>query len=289
MNSSVDDMARPAAQPGAGSGMTTAGSGRLVRSLRQRGHWALSALVLVAAIVAWDAASGTVFHEVVLPPPAGVLDGLHALVIEDFGFFWGELQITLFEILAGFVLGTALGLGLGLFFIAVPLSRRMLYPYIVIYHSMPGIALAPLIIAWFGFGPESKIVQAVLGSFFPVFINTMVGLTMVEASGLLLMRSLRASRRQVFMKYRFPNALPAIFAGIRIGLTFAMIGAIVSEFLASERGIGKLIPSYQTQFRIEEMYAVIVVIAVLGLVLFFLVEWLDRKVVFWREPRDRLP
>ena len=244
MNSSVNDIAAPAAEPDAGMRGPAAGSGRIVHFLRQRVHWALSALVLVAAIAAWDAASGTLFHEVVLPPPAGVVEGLHALVIEDFSFFWGELQVTLFEILTGFVLGTALGLGLGLFLIAIPLSRRMLYPYIVIYHSMPGIALAPLIIAWFGFGPESKIVQAVLGSFFPVFINTMVGLTMVDASGLQLMRSLRASRRQVFMKYRFRNALPAIFACIRIGLTFAMTGTIVSEFLASERGIGKLIPSY---------------------------------------------
>lgn len=250
-------------------------------------RWALSGLVFVGVIGGWNAASGTLFHEVVLPPPGAVAGSVIRLLTDDAPFFLGEFQVTMLEIVLGFLIGTAVGLGLGLLLMALPLLRRMLYPYIVIYHSMPGVVLAPLIIAWFGFGPEAKVVQAVLGSFFPVFINTMVGLTLVDENGLRLMTSLLASRRQVFLLYRLPNALPAIFAGVRIGLTFAMIGAVVSEFLAAEGGVGRLIPLYQVQFRIDDMYAVILILGALGLGLFFFIEWVDRRVVFWRETTDR--
>jgi NitT/TauT family transport system permease protein len=259
---------------------------------QRRVRWALSALVLVGAVVLWHWTSGrtilgTHFHEIILPPPAEVAEALWKLVVEDTSFLLEQLQVTAVEIFMGFLLGSALGLGLGLVLIAAPLMRKMLYPYIVIHHSMPGVVVAPIIIAWFGFGPNSKIVQAMLGTFFPILINTMVGLTLVDENGLRLMQSLTASRWQVFIKFRLPTALPAIFSGVRIGLTFAVIGAIVSEFLAAERGLGQLIQRYHFELRVAEMYAVILIVAIIGLVLFFLVEWLDRKLIFWREDPAR--
>ncbi len=255
-------------------------------------RWTLSALVFVGAVALWHWASGRTIlglhiHEIILPPPRDVAEVLWTLVVDDTGFLLEQLQVTLLEIFAGFGIGTALGLGLGLLLIASPLIRKMIYPYIVILHSMPGVVIAPIIIAWFGFGIESKIVQSTLGAFFPVLINTMVGLTLVDEHGLRLMESLTANRRQVFLKYRFPSALPAIFTGIRIGLTFAMIGAIISEFLAAETGLGQLIQRYHYELKIPEMYACIVLISVLGIVLFFLVEWLDRKLIFWRDDPER--
>src|SRR5207237_3770122 len=136
-----------------------------------------------------------------------------------------------------------------------------------------------------GFGMESKVVMAIAISFFPVVINTVVGLESVEENELLLMRSLVASRGQVFWKLAWPTALPSIFAGLKTSLTLALIGALVAEFVTAKEGLGTLITTFSFELKVYLVFAVIVVVSVLGLVLYGIMEVLERKIVFWRRSR----
>ena len=239
-------------------------------------------LIGLAALGLWEILPRVgVVSEIVLPPFSEVASALWTLVQQP--FFLTNLRITLQEILVGFVLGTAIGFLLGAALAVWPPVKRLTYAYVVSFQAVPKVVFAPLFVAWFGFGQASKIVMAVVISFFPVLINTMVGLTSVPADGVRLMRSLRASRTQTFRKLSLPHALPVISAGVKTALTFAVIGAIVGEFVGASEGLGHLLNLYNFQFRIDRVFAVIIVLSVIGAALYFLVEWIDRKLIFWRE------
>jgi NitT/TauT family transport system permease protein len=194
-----------------------------------------------------------------------------------------HLTATLVAIFGGFILGGGIGFGLGALFALSERWRKILYPYVLGFQATPRVILAPLMIAWFGFGPASKIAQATIGCFFPIFLNTLIGLSLVEDNAFKLMRSLRASRWQTFRLLRFPHALPTIFAGIKVSLTFATIGVIVAEFIATEYGLGYELTRYHVEIAIPQMYAVIVIVGLVGLALFLAVEWIDKRVVFWHQ------
>ncbi len=225
-------------------------------------------------------------HRIILPGPGEVGVALWELVTSK--AFPGHLRTTMFETAGGFVLGSALGFLLALAVVVSPFLSRMLRPFIVALQVAPKIALAPLLITWFGFGPNSKIAQSVLLTFFPVFINTDVGLSKIDPDGLKMMRSLLASRWEIFSKLRLPSALPATFLGLRVGLTFSLIGAVVAEMIAARSGLGLVLVQSHARFAIDTMYAVIVIMSLIGLVLFVAIAWLDRKVIYWREERSGL-
>lgn len=251
------------------------------------GAWTIagcSVIVFVAFVGVWEAITRLeLVHSVVLPPPAEVGRALGVLVMSE--SFPTHLWTTLFETVMGFAIGVTAGFVLALLDVLFPLARRTLRPYVVVLQAMPKIALVPLIITWLGFGPASKVAQAALLAFFPVFINSVVGLSVVEDFTVPLMRSLTATRWQIFRMLRLPSALPAFFAGLKTALTFSLIGAVVSEMIGARNGLGMILVRYQAGFDIAEMYAVIVVMAVVGVVLFVLIGWLDRRVVFWRKDR----
>ncbi len=223
-----------------------------------------------------------IIEPVLFPPPTKVASAWWFLVRAD--FFFRHFRVTILEIAAGFALGGGIGLGLGILLATVRLVRMTLYPYIVAFQALPKVVLAPLFIIWFGFGPASKIVTATAICFFPVMINTVVGLQSVEENALKLLRSLRATRWQVFAKLRFPNALPHIFAGLKTSLTLAMIGAIVAEFLtAADLGLGRLVAIYNLQIQVHMALAVVVIVSALGIVGVWIMEVLDRRLIFWRD------
>jgi NitT/TauT family transport system permease protein len=271
-----DDLARLRSRPQPG-GVTA-----LRLHLRDRLHWYLAVLLFVAFLVAWHliTAFGLV-HEIIVPSPLAVAEAFPEVVLRP--LFVQHLAATLLAIFGGFLLGGGIGLGLGVLFALSERWRKVLYPYVVGFQATPRVILAPLMIAWFGFGPPSKIAQATIGCFFPIFLNTLIGLSLVEDNAYKLMRSLRASRWQTFRMLRFPYALPTIFAGVKVSLTFATIGVIVAEFIATEYGLGYELTRYHVEIAIPQMYAVIIIVAVVGLALFLAVEWLDKRVVFWRQ------
>ena len=169
------------------------------------------------------------------------------------------------------------------------MSRRIeyfLYPFIVMFQAMPKVALAPLIIVWFGLGLTSKVVNAALVAFFPLMVNTIVGLRSADEDRINLMRSLAATPLQIFWMLQLPNALPYIFAGLEIAMIFALIGAIVAEFVGAQAGLGMLIQSMNFTMDVAGQFSVLLILSILGLILNSIVVGVRRRVLFWDASRE---
>lgn len=242
--------------------------------------------VVILAVWEWLSRSGTV-SPVILPPASDVAVATSELVRT--GLFWRHLQVTMTEIAVGFALGTTVGFTGGVALALWPPLHRLLYPYVAAFQAVPKIVLAPLFIAWFGFDQTSKVAMAVALSFFPVLINTLVGLRSVPDDAQRLMRSLRSSSWTTFRKVSLPYALPMISAGVKTALGLAIVGAIVGEFVGAKEGLGYLLHSYNFQLRIDRVFAIIVVLAALGGLMYALVEWIDRRLVTWTTSEARRP
>ena len=161
-----------------------------------------------------------------------------------------------------------------------------LYPYIVMFQSLPKVALAPLIVIWFGLGLSSKVINAALIAFFPLLVNTMVGLRSADEDRISLMRSLAANERQIFWMLRLPNALPFVMAGLDIAMIFALIGAIVAEFVGATSGLGMLIQSMNFTMDVSGQFSVLLILSVVGLLLNRAILLVRRRVLFW-DPSEK--
>jgi NitT/TauT family transport system permease protein len=244
----------------------------------------LSPVSFILILVVWEAVARAGWvSPLVLPAPSRIWDGLVILFTAD--WFAQHVWYTMAETLIGFFVGGIVAIALGILMVNQRLFKDVAYPYVVAFQVMPKVVLAPIFITWFGFGIESKIVMAIAISFFPVVINTVVGLESVEENASLLMRSLVASRSQVFWKLAWPTALPSIFAGLKTSLTLALIGALVAEFVTAKDGLGTLITTFSFELKAYLVFAVIIVVSALGLVMYGLMEYLERKIVFWRRSR----
>ena len=202
------------------------------------------------------------------------------------GLYQKHLFHTLLETVLGFLLGSALGFFLGT---AVALNRYIeyfFYPYIVMFQSLPKVALAPLIVVWFGLGLRSQVVNAALVAFFPLLVNTMVGLKSADEDRLNLMRSLAASESQIFWMLRLPNALPFVMAGVDVAMIFALIGAIVAEFVGARAGLGMLIQSMNFNMDVSGQFSVLLILSVVGLLLNRCILLIRRRILFW-DPSEK--
>lgn len=200
------------------------------------------------------------------------------------GVIIDALMITLFEAVSGFLIGSILAIVLASVITRSEMLERALVPYLVSLQSLPKVALAPLLVVWLGFGLGSKITIAAIISFFPVLINAIVGFTTVESEKLELMRSLCASRWQIFRIVLFPNALPFIFAGLNVAVVFCVTGALVGEFVGATKGLGVLLMQMNFNMDISGMFAVLIVLAAMGASLHAIIRFAHRKLVFWAAP-----
>lgn len=241
----------------------------------------VSAGFLIVGLAVWEILSRLeVVHEIILPAPSQILEATWTVVtLEN---FYREMGTTLLEVFVGFVLAVVLGVGIGIATGTFELFRKSIYPYIVAFQVIPKVVFAPIFLAWFGFGIESKIVMAAVIAFFPCLINTAVGLRATSEDEVLLMRSYVATRGQIFLKLTLPKALPFIFAGVKTAFTFALIGAIVAEFVGTYHGLGLLIQTFTFALQMPLVFAVIFIISATGIVLYAVLDYLDRKIVFWR-------
>jgi NitT/TauT family transport system permease protein len=234
---------------------------------------------LVAFLLIWQLiviVSG--FPPFILPPPAQV--GLRWVDAWQAGTIQPHLLTTLGEVALGFVVGAGSALVFGYALARSALVERVLSPYLVAAQAMPILALAPLIALWFGPGLVGKVVICALIVFFPVAVSTMVGIRSVDARLLELGRSLRATRRQVLTTLEIPAALPSILGGMRVGVTLAVVGAIVGEWAGGERGLGVLINLARgSMFDIPLMFATLLTIALLGIALYLVVVLIERRLV----------
>jgi NitT/TauT family transport system permease protein len=246
--------------------------------VRLRGVWP-AAVALVTFVIAWKlVVIVTGFGPFILPAPE--------LVAARFVKAWADgtiaphLARTLLEIALGFGVGASLALVTGYVLARLPLAERLLSPYIVAAQAMPILAVAPLLTLWFGSGVTPKVVICALIVFFPIAIATMVGIRSVDARLLELARSLRATRRQIVTTLEVPAALPSIFGGLRVGVTLAVVGAIVGEWAGADQGLGLLVNLARgSLFDTPLLFATLLTIALLGIVLYGLVVLAERALV----------
>ena len=253
-----------------------------MKSLR---NVALTILLFCSSIIAWELIV-RVFEvpTFIFPAPSKVAMALWRGFAS--GLYQKHLYHTLLETVLGFLLGSALGFFLGT---AVALNRYIeyfFYPYIVMFQSLPKVALAPLIVVWFGLGLKSHVINAALVAFFPLLVNTMVGLKSADEDRVNLMRSLAASDSQIFWMLRLPNALPFVMAGLDVAMIFALIGAIVAEFVGARAGLGMLIQSMNFNMDVSGQFSVLLILSIVGLLLNRCILLIRRRILFW-DPAEK--
>lgn len=252
------------------------------RLIRQRFEIVLVPVAMVALVGIWGLIGrlGN-YPSFLLPTPQQVWNKF--LKVAADGTLWYHTSKTLVEILGGLALGLTAAVLLGYILAKSPLVERFLSPYIVASQSVPIVALAPLLIVWFGFGLLSKVLVCALTIFFPVLINTIIGLRSVEEDLLDLMRSLRATRWQVFRYLEVPAALPVLLGGLKIGVTLSVIGAVVGEFAQSDRGLGFLVNlANRGLFDTPLMFVALFVLMTIALGLYGLVSGLEALLLRWK-------
>src|ERR1700704_4585997 len=216
-----------------------------------------------------------------LPSPSAIVEAM----IDWRSELLGHFMVTLYESLVGFALAIIISIPLAGAGVFPPKPQNTSYPILVAFQSMPKVAIAPLLALWIGFGTLPKIIVVFLVCFFPIIVATASGLTAVPAPLMDLIRSLSASPLQVFVKIRFPTAMPHIFVGLKIAITFAVIGAVIGEFVGSENGLGYLILISTSQSRTPLAFGALVLLTVMSIVLYYAIALIERIVVPWA-PRN---
>jgi NitT/TauT family transport system permease protein len=249
----------------------------------ERAHQALwpIATVLVLALLWQGAVAVGIINALLMPPPTEIFAALGMLLTQS--YFWVAFGWTMLEVVLGFLLGTTLGFGAGLAVGTMTFARRTLYPLAVALQSTPQVAIAPLFLIWFGFGIEPRVFFAALSCFFPILVAVVVGLKSADADSRTLLRSMGASRWTSYRRLLFPASLPTLFAGLRLAVPAAFVGAIVGEFVGGNEGLGVLVTTFNSQLQIAETFAVVLVLGFLGYSSYALVEALERRMVPWHD------
>ncbi|MGJ7565111.1 ABC transporter permease [Variovorax sp. GB1R11] len=244
-----------------------------------------SLVLLVVLLAVWE--GGTRFFNVpkfLIPPFSDVMvalwRGLATGVMAKDGL-WFHTAITLAEILLGFFIGSAIGLALGVAISQMERVEAVLQPYVAAFQSLPKVAVAPIIVMWLGFGISSKVAIVCMLTFFPVLVTSIAGFKAIDPDRIDLLRSLSATSWQIFRKAKFPSALPYIFAGLDMAAAFAVVGAIVGEFVGAQAGLGVLILQMDAQMDTGGSFSVFIVLSVIGIALTSLLRVVQRRVLHW--------
>lgn len=244
--------------------------------------WAQHLIVFVLFIALWEASVRNEWvSRLILPSPFAVTAAWWDLAIAR-GLIWQHFFTTLTEVLVGFLIGATFGVSIAVLSVLNESFRRLVSPYMVALQVTPRIAIAPIIVAWLGFGLEPKMAIAAIICFFPMFINALTGLTQVDEESLEMFRSMRARRWQIFRHLQLPGAMPVIMAGVKTGISLALIGAIVGEFVSASEGLGVLIQRFSFQLLLPQAFACLIMLTVMGLSLYGVATFADRHIVFWR-------
>jgi NitT/TauT family transport system permease protein len=258
---------------------------RFVLIMRTRPELILAPSLLVIIVLGWEySVKWLQVPGYILPPPSHIVvalwRGLDAGIF-DRGGYWLHAGVTLYQVLLGFFIGSSVGLILGTLISQIKILESTLRIYLIAIQSLPKIALAPIIVLWFGFGVTSKVVIICLLTFFPLLVTSMHGFKAVEPERIELMRSLGANAWQTFWKVRLPSALPYIFAGLDMAAVFAVVGAIVGEFVGAQRGLGTLILTMNSQMDTAGTFSVFIILSIVGVLLHQSLRLIEKRVLFW--------
>jgi len=256
------------------------------RQIVRKSYEALPALlVFVASVIAWELIIvGFKVKEFLVPAPSKVLLQLFNRNLSWPYHFW----VTAWETVAGFAVAAVVGIALAYLIVHYKRLNQILYPYVLLAQIVPKVAVAPLFFIWFGFGEAPKVLVAFLVAFFPIIIDTIVGLHAADPDMLDFMRTLGASPYKTFMKVRLPAALPHIFGGFKVAITLAVIGAVIGEFVGAESGLGYMIIRAQSHFRTDQVFAALFLLSVLGMALFMAFVLMERVAIPWYAKMKRL-
>lgn len=244
-------------------------------------YWPLAMTVLL--LVIWEAAVRMLgIRSIVLPPPSEIVEAMisrYDLLLEH---SWPTFYLTIM----GFLLSVVGGIFVAVLITYSEIARKGFYPLIVVSQVIPKVSIAPLFVVWFGTGYMPSLLLAFLIAFFPMTINSAMGFQSVDEDIYKMARTFMGSRWQIFWKIRLPNALPYIFGGMKISVTLAIIGVIVSEFVASQEGLGYLIKFAGGLLDTPLMLAAIAVLSIGGLILYWGIAEAERYAVYWQAPID---
>lgn len=239
---------------------------------------ALLVFVAVLAALQWGVPALGI-PNYILPTPMRVV----ARALDPEGALLFHFGMTALAGVGGFALGSIFGFTLAVVFVHVRPIEDALYPWAVVSQTVPLVAIAPLLVLWFGNGILSRIVMAALFAFFPVLVNSVRGLRQADRAMLDLLQSYAISRWQLFWALRFPNALPFLFTGLKISSTLAVIGALVSEFAGAGQGLGFVINVSSYHLETDQTFAAVVAASLLGMAVYWLVVGLERRIIFWQD------
>jgi len=242
-------------------------------------------LFTVVGLVVWEVLVRAMgIRSIILPPPSEVF----VTMVARYDLLWAHLWPTLYLTVLGFLLAVVGGILVAIVITYSDILRRGFYPVIVVSQVIPKIAIAPLLVVWFGTGTMSCLLLAFLISFFPMTINAAMGFQSVDEDIQRMARTFMGTRWQIFWKVRMPNAMPYIFAGMKISITLAIIGVIVAEFVASQEGIGYLIKLAGGLLDTPLMLAAITVLSIAGLALYWLIVVAESRAVYWQPPAEAI-
>jgi NitT/TauT family transport system permease protein len=249
---------------------------------RLLGETLIPAATLLAALLVWEVATRALrIPRFIMPAPSAILGE---------GWEWryrfiGHTWVTLYETLGGFALSMVVGVPLAVLIVYSPALRAAIYPLVILAQSVPKIAIAPVLLLVLGYGEVPKMVVAFLVAFFPVVVDTATGLAATPPELLDLSRSYRASAFKTFLKVRLPMALPFIFAGAKVAITLSVIGAVVGEFVGSDKGLGYVILSSTSYWKTEVAFSAMILLSLMAIVLFAAVSLVERFVCPWLNPQ----
>jgi NitT/TauT family transport system permease protein len=251
--------------------------------LRRSGHGLVAIASLAFFVLMWEVLVRLLHvRPIMLPPPSTVFMELWA----ERGWYLGHAWYTLLTTLAGFALAVVFGVAIAVLLVSSRWFESAVYPLIIAMNSVPKVAIAPLFVIWLGTGAEPKISIAFLIAVFAIIVDTVHGLRSVPNDVLDLGRVLKGSSLDFFFKVRLPSALPSILTGMKVAISLALIGAIVGEFVASQRGLGYVILSAQGTFDTPRVFAAIIVLVIMGIALFGALAWLERAATPWKQRRE---
>ncbi|KGA09630.1 MAG: binding-protein-dependent transport systems inner membrane component [actinobacterium acAMD-5] len=250
--------------------------------LRNRPEIFLVPVVFIFVMWLWETLINRLeVKETILPTPSRIGE---ALIMQfQNAYFWQNAWVTTKEALYGFFFATLFAIIVGTFVSQIKIVEKTVMPYLVGFQAIPKVALAPIFIIWFGFGQTSKVVMAATIAFFPILINIIEGLKSADSDRIRMLRVFGATRYQIFRKVQVPSAMPFFFAGLDVGILLAILGAVVGEFLGSQEGLGNMVLVSQYNFETPTMFAILIVLSLMGIFAHIIVRAFQKKFAFWAD------
>ena len=250
----------------------------------KKGHNLIPIIVIVVLLVIWQlACTFELVPGYMLPSPIEVVKAF----INDFPLLMSHAKVTILEAILGLVIGVLLGFGCAALMDSFPLVKKGLYPILVLTQTIPPVAIAPLLILWFSYGIAPKVILVVLVAFFPMAVGLLEGFQSVDEDMIRLMKSMNATRWQIFWNVKFPAALGEFFSGLKIAVAYSIVGAVIAEWLGGFSGLGVYMTRVKKSLSYDKMFAVIFFVSAISLILMALVKYIQYKAMPWEHTEDK--